>query len=703
MNRGGEAAGGPEWCPYPGLAPFDGERAHVFFGRDAHIEAIIARLARRRFLSVLGPSGVGKSSLVMAGVLPRLEAGMVNEVEGRWRILRLRPGTTPVANLLDGARRVLVPDADPGRLAEVDAMFASGADGLASAALVALDDDESLLVFVDQFEELFRFRGAGSGRRGEAERFVRLLLDAAAVRAARVYVLVTMRSEFLGECAALPGLTDAVNEGGYLLSRLRRREIEQIIAGPARLSGAEVEPALLQRILREVGADVQDLPTLQHALRRAWWQRARTDCLDVGAWDAVGGLTGALNAHAEALVAGLDAASTALLPRVMRRLAWTDASGNVVRDPATLGACAEAAGLSRGDWRRVAGALAPFRATDAAFLVPEPAPEDGPDTLIDLNHEVVARQWRRFAEWILAEADDARRFRMLRDRARDHANGQGDLLAEGEISFMKRRFELTPRNEDWLRRVGGSRADLALVENFVERSDLVRTRERRMSLALFAGLFTIAVLLALVASYEYRALAKKAEDFATVAAETSDSQQKATDAQAKLDALQAELDDAKKEVDVYTGRVSELESFAVQADAAAKDAKTDTQRKIALDRAQSFREAAAKAQSAKDDADARVTAIEAQNQAEKTRNQTELAALYTKLQSLEAGDAALQAQLDAFKLQHLELSNKLDAATQEAAGLKGSLAECRDKLSIINAAASGDYAVQAAAAAPAPQ
>ena len=144
-----------------------------------------------------------------------------------------------------------------------------------------LDEGVNLLVVVDQFEELFRYRqldaaGGGGDQRisEEAAAFVNLLLEVKQQKTCPIFVVLTMRSDFLGDCAQFPGLAEAINAGQYLVPRMTRDERRAAIEGPVRVAGAEIAPVLLTRLVNDVGDNPDQLSILQHALNRTWarWQ-----------------------------------------------------------------------------------------------------------------------------------------------------------------------------------------------------------------------------------------------------------------------------------------------------------------------------------------------------------------------------------------------------------------------------------------------
>ena len=265
-------------APYPGLRPFRAEEADIYFGRETQTDALLDRLGRTRLLAVVGPSGCGKSSLVRAGMIASLQTGFMAAAGADWRIADLRPGDRPMARLAR-ALRPFAPPAEATEMAEAEALplieaaLRRGPLGLVEWLRdVGLPPATNLLLLVDQFEEIFRYREKGD--RDEADAFVALLLASAAQRELPIYIVITMRSDFLGDCALFSGLPEAINDSQYLTPRLTREQCRLAITGPAKVFGGAVDPALVNRLLNDFGPDPDQLPLLQHALMRMW-DRAR--------------------------------------------------------------------------------------------------------------------------------------------------------------------------------------------------------------------------------------------------------------------------------------------------------------------------------------------------------------------------------------------------------------------------------------------
>lgn len=262
--------------PYPGLRPFKFEESYLFFGREGQSEDLLRRLERSHFMAVVGTSGSGKSSLVRAGLIPLLLSGFMPHASANWRVAIFRPGNNPIHNL---AHALVLPEQsseaadDDLKVGIVETMLRRSAVGLLDyASSGGLASGENLLVVVDQFEKLFRFKkeSAQAKSEDEAAAFVKLLIEASREKSSNVYVVITMRSDFLGDCAQFRDLPEAINDGQYLIPRLSRDQLRQAIESPAKIYGVEMSPVLVTNLLNTTGDDQDQLPVLQHSLMRTW-------------------------------------------------------------------------------------------------------------------------------------------------------------------------------------------------------------------------------------------------------------------------------------------------------------------------------------------------------------------------------------------------------------------------------------------------
>jgi tetratricopeptide (TPR) repeat protein len=478
----------PSIHPFPGLRPFEENEQDLFFGREGQSEEILGRLRAQRFVAVVGASGSGKSSLVRAGLLPYLHGGFLAQAGSRWRIAIFRPGGEPIKNLavaLDQPN-ALGRTAEGADAAAQSAMLLevslrrSGLGLIEAVRLARLPEGEQVLVVVDQFEELFRFAGAADRPGGEedAAAFVKLLLEASAQRELPIYVVLTMRSDYIGDCARYRDLPEAVTAGLYLIPRMTRDQRRAAIVEPVRVGGGSIAPRLVTRLLNDVGDDPDQLPILQHALMRTWdyWQARAGGArpIDVEDYLAIGGMTDALSQHAdEAYDALPDDRHRAIAKRMFQALSEKGPDNREARRPTNVGKLAQ---VVDGPIDSIVRVAEDFRAPGRSFLTPAPNVALAPDSVIDISHESLIRGWRRMRQWVEDEAESARVYRRLADTASLHVQGIAGLMRDPDLENMLTWRDRERPNAAWGERYypGFERAMA-----FLEQSRLARDAERR--------------------------------------------------------------------------------------------------------------------------------------------------------------------------------------------------------------------------------
>jgi uncharacterized RDD family membrane protein YckC len=474
--------------PFPGLRPFLEEEEYLFFGRESQIDRIVDKLSVTRFLAVVGTSGSGKSSLVNCGLRPAVRRGLLAGAGTSWRIVQFRPGADP----LDSLARALAQD---------PLLFPAGVTGgmpveqLVSATLrmsnlglsdlyeqMRLPAGTNLLVIVDQFEELFRYRGVGrpGAQASDASSetpaaFVNLLLSAHAQPQHPIYVVLTMRSDFLGDCAQFCGLPEAINEGQYLVPRLTRDERRAAIMGPVGVVGAEISPVLLTRLVNDTGDNPDQLSILQHALNRtwAWWQNegGGVGPLSIDAYEAIGTMAHALDRHAEKAFQELDTDRERLVcAKVFKALTDMGTDSRGTRRPTSL---ARLCGITGASQAEIESVISVFRKPSRSFLMPPITEPLTPDTVIDISHESLMRVWKRLRDWAEQEAESARMYRRIRDTAALHASGKAGLWRDPDLQFALDWRSREEPTEDWANLYG---CNLPAALSFVDQSKWMADR-----------------------------------------------------------------------------------------------------------------------------------------------------------------------------------------------------------------------------------
>lgn len=488
--------------PYPGLRAFESSEAMLFFGRDRHTGELLRRLAQNRFLAVVGGSGSGKSSLVRAGLLPALYRGYLVGASSRWRVAVMRPGSAPIVEMAKAlsAREAL------GRAEEPSLRESSY--GLVRAVRDAgLDSGESLLLVVDQFEELFRFRRESAGRDGgaEAELFVNQLLRASEEYAVPIYVAITMRSDFLGDCAQFQGLPEALNKGQYLIPRMTREQRREAITDALDFFETSMADRLVQRLLNDAGDDPVRLPVLQHALQQTfaqWEKDGKQGEIDLVHYEKAGTMERALHDHAQQIYESLGNGKW-LAERIFRCLT-VDENGRAVRRPARFHRILQVTGVAGdpGREQEAAGIVRLFGSPGNSFLL-WGHDELQPESVVDISHESLIRTWTTLQGWVRDEARGVDVYCYLRRDAALYPNDAG-LWADPDLSRALACKSAMSWNVAWAEQYSqGPGASYEQVEQFLDWSVKDREARRRRErlfiwLKWLASLAGLAILLGVI-------------------------------------------------------------------------------------------------------------------------------------------------------------------------------------------------------------
>jgi hypothetical protein len=404
--------GGPPFrqtdqCFYPGLRAFETQEGEHFFGRESRVERLLGRLGRAvqagegRFLALVGPSGCGKSSLARAGVLHALGRGRLGGAE--WPVVTCRPGQDPLEELARALWAApLLRDAagDVGDLIDRLAAEQRRLHLVLASALHAAPEARKAVVLIDQFEEAFTLCRSDERRRA----FIDNLLHAAAVPGGRAVVLLTLRADYYGQCAAHPGLAAALSERQELVPPLTDEELRRAIELPARLAGLEVETGLTELLVQDARTQPGALPLLQHALRQLWEGRSDRR-LTAEAYRSMGGLERALERKAEATYESLTGPEQAACRAALLRLVQVGEDGT----PSRRRVSAAELGASEAT-RAVVARLAAARLLTAGGG--EPA---GGGACVEIAHEALIRGWPRLRDWVESDREAVRSHQRLRD------------------------------------------------------------------------------------------------------------------------------------------------------------------------------------------------------------------------------------------------------------------------------------------------
>lgn len=404
--------------PYKGLRAFEEGDADDFFGRTRLIDQLVDRLSgdglRGRLLLVVGGSGTGKSSVVRAGLLPRVRCGDVPGSD-RWFVTTMLPGATPFKELAAALRRVAVVDVDhlAERLAEPG--------GLHRLIGELLPGDEQLLLVVDQLEELFT-----SATDADQRRFLDALMDAIDRPASRLRVVATLRADFYDRPLAIQPIGDAVAEATVTVPALTAAELESAIVEPAARTGRRVEGPLLVELVSASIDEPAGLPALQFTLFELA-DRCPGD-LTVAAYRELGGLIGAIASRAEDLYRSLDDDERRGVRRLFEQLVVVNPDGEPTRRRAM-----------RSEVLAVDPALDALidRWAEARLLTLDHHRQTRLPT-VEPAHEALLREWPRLRRWL----DENRESLVVLGRLREDVVAWEDLDRDAGALYRGSRLQL---------------------------------------------------------------------------------------------------------------------------------------------------------------------------------------------------------------------------------------------------------------------
>ncbi len=456
-------------CPYVGLAAFDEADADHFFGRDRLVLQLVDRLRDARMLTVVGPSGSGKSSLVRAGLVPAVRRGAMPGSEA-WFVTTMTPGVDPFEELEAALLRVAVNP--PVSLRE---QLIADDRGIARAIRRILPDAEAeILLVLDQFEELFTLCPDEGVRRA----FLRGLVAAVTDERSHMRVVATCRADFFDHPLRHPELAQLLRDNTIPITPLAPDELERVIVDPAAQVGVEFEPGLVSAIVAEVNDQPGALPLLQFTLTRLWDTQV-SGLLTVAEYQSLGGVAGALAAEAESLYETLPHDQRTVARRLFRGLVNPGEGHADTRRRA-----------DRVDLEDSAESKAVIEAFGAARLLAFDKDRETRRPTVEVAHEALLREWPRLGSWIDEDREGIRVHRHLaaaarawdesgRDASELYRGGRLDSalefrstapLSDLEVSFLEageaerdREFAAEKRRLTRLRTLLGAVAAVAVV------------------------------------------------------------------------------------------------------------------------------------------------------------------------------------------------------------------------------------------------
>jgi len=431
--------------PFPGLRPFKIEESHLFFGREGQSDEVLLKLSKSRFVGVIGPSGSGKSSFIYCGVLPILYGGFLTDASPNWEVIVTRPGAGPIDNLAESLLKTVkdynFADVEDKKIKRtiVSTLLRSSSLGLVEAIQQSRrKDDINYLILVDQFEELFRFKDSTDANSvNESLAFINLLMEAVNYEDSPIYVAITMRSDFIGDCAQFPELTRKINDSHYLIPQMTRDQKRRAVEGPVAVGNAKITPRLVQQLLNDLGDNPDQLPILQHALMRTWsyWAKYKDyddEPVDLKHYEAIGTMSEALSQHANEAYDELDEDQQRICEIMFKAITEKRGENFGIRRPTRLNEIASIADVSEAD---VVAVIEKFREPGRSLLTPAYGIELGSKSMIDISHESLMRIWVRLKNWVDDESEAVQMYLRLAEAAGQYQVGKAGLWRPPDLQL----------------------------------------------------------------------------------------------------------------------------------------------------------------------------------------------------------------------------------------------------------------------------
>lgn len=516
-------------CPYTGLRSFTEEESLYFKGRDEQIDQVAKLLEQNKFLMLTGASGEGKSSLIYAGLIPNARAGFFKAKYTNWVVTDFRPERAPVKNMASSVAETF--GANPATIeTELRRGFSSLIDLYVNSSFYTDENDPAwktldeptrkhktrsaanLLIIVDQFEEFFTNpeNYLNEAPSQDSQIVVNLALETARIALQRnlpVYVVCTMRSDYIGQCSAFRGLPEYIGYSQFFVPRLKRKEIKQVIEEPAMLSGNRIARRLVERLVYDLADGIDQLPILQHALRQVWLAAndgqeemdlihyamvggmAATDLPDANLpryaqwlenipenqkkFYADPGLNKIIEIHASRLYESAwvyynanNAANPITQKDAKRIIALTFAcltkidDSRAVRNRMTLQEITNIICQPNLTTVVVGGVLNLFRESNNSFIRPYKTDDAEtqaltPDSVLDITHESLIRNWGLLNKWANQEFEFYSTFLDFKKqlaRWKDSGKNSGFLLPLGPLTYFENWFDQCKPNLHWIDR-----------------------------------------------------------------------------------------------------------------------------------------------------------------------------------------------------------------------------------------------------------
>ncbi len=489
--------------PFPGSRPFVSAEDKFFYGREGPVSELVDTLLANRFVALVGASASGKTSLIQSGIIPAL----LSDNKREWIPVSIRPGAQPMLSLIRGFQQVF-----PKKISDFEVnSFLNDSQNIGEFITNKGLGNYHYFLVVDQFEELFTGPASikkkkRNGRNPESRQFIENLVDAVDDKETGIYVMLSIRSDFLDVCTSYRLLTDQINKSKYLLPQMTRKALSEAITEPIYHAGASVAPGFEEYLLNELEEVNPKLLFLQYALHHTWdhWvARGQPDQpVSLEDFQAIGALNDKWSKQLEDAYDALEYRQKKICERMFKSIAFRTENQEYINWHSSLDNIARIAQCSTEEAIEVAEI---FRKTGGPILGPQVPGSLTPDSLVELSHESLITVWERLQRWIDEEAESITIYLKLSEAASNYQQGRVELWKPPELQKAVAWRESQDPNPAW-----GAQFDPAFERALVflstseeeytsneERKVILLKRRRLMtrSIAIITGIAAVVVLL----------------------------------------------------------------------------------------------------------------------------------------------------------------------------------------------------------------
>jgi len=416
--------------PFPGSRPFFSAEDQFFFGRDDAVSEVLKILLKKRFVALVGASACGKTSLIQSGIIPALLSDMKEE----WVPVFIRPGKRPIESLIRGFQKVFSK-----KISESDVhAFLRNTNSLGDFLIEKGLGNYNYFLVVDQFEELFTWpvvvKKRKSGRNADAVPFINHLMNLLEEEEPMIYLMLSIRSDFLDYCSTFRGLTEHLNKSKYLLPQMSQEDLKEAILEPLRVSGASVESGFEDYLLKELKDVDPQLPLLQNALKQTWnhWKKqGRVDqAISLDDYRIAGSIRGGLSRELENIYQSMEFYQKEICERIFKTIAFKTGRQEAYSRRTTLGSIARIAKCSID---RVLEVVDIFDKAGHPFLSNKLSETMTSETKIELPHESLIHVWDRLLQWVDEEDESIRMYLKISRASASYQQDKGALLVADEL------------------------------------------------------------------------------------------------------------------------------------------------------------------------------------------------------------------------------------------------------------------------------